>query len=71
MLMETQDSCREGTSEVIEEIASRLGGSLSENTCTQYFERCTGGGAAGIQTILSIYLLILTSFTIALLTKIL
>ncbi|GFQ78635.1 uncharacterized protein TNCT_346681 [Trichonephila clavata] len=69
MLIETQDSCREETVDVVDELASRIGGIFSEETCADHFERCTGAASIGIQMAVSISHVFLTSLASILLLK--
>ncbi|KAG8188030.1 hypothetical protein JTE90_009904 [Oedothorax gibbosus] len=61
MLLETQDDCRESTASVVDEIATRMGGVYSEDVCTEYFEKCTGGSSYSVRTDASKYLILVAS----------
>ncbi|XP_055932117.1 uncharacterized protein LOC129962388 [Argiope bruennichi] len=69
MLMETQESCREESAAVVDEIASRMGGVFSEEMCAEHFERCTGAPSSAVLWVMSASLTILTSSASLLLLK--
>ncbi|XP_042903728.2 uncharacterized protein [Parasteatoda tepidariorum] len=42
MVLYTQEDCRETASDFLTKLSDRMGGVLTQGTCSEHFERCTG-----------------------------